>query len=64
MRTPVIGPSEIPVLRRPEWIQVRAPDGATYKRGFGPVRSGRPSQRRTCRPHSAEAMTLHAEVLR
>ena len=51
MRTPFIRPSEIPVLHRPEWIQVRAPGGATYR-----GRDLRPSQRRTCRLHSAEAM--------
>ena len=39
MRTPVIRPSEIPVLPRPEWIKVRAPGGAAYERLFGLMRS-------------------------
>jgi len=39
MRTPVIGAGEIPVLRKPGWIKVRAPGGATYERLFALMRS-------------------------
>lgn len=78
MRTPVMGPSEIPVLHRPEWIKVRALGGATYKWRFGLMRSR--ALHTACFwtipkgidavakdelvGRSAEAMTRHTEVLR